>query len=83
MTFKKIVNEVYARKIKTGWILPILMGEVKKEGEIKFIFDLAQKVICTKTGKDIKIDDLCFEEEFPSVKDYLLKIVSSINQKKS
>ncbi|MEE9352580.1 MAG: hypothetical protein V3U78_09990 [Thiotrichaceae bacterium] len=83
MTFKKIVNEVYARKIKTGWILPILMGEIKKEEEIKFIFDLARKVICDKEGDDISLDEICFEEEFPKVKDYLLKVVSSINQKKS
>ena len=82
MTYKKIVNEIYARKLKTGWVLPILKGKVPPEDEVDFMIDLASKIICDKAGDDLDFDDVCFEDEFPKIKDYILSLLNKMNKKK-
>ena len=82
MTYKKIVNEIYARKLKTGWVLPILTGKVLPDDEVDFMINLASKVICDKQGDDLDFDDLCFEDEFPKVQDYILSLLKKMNKKK-
>ena len=82
MTYKKIINGIFAKKLKTGWVLPILRGRIEADEEIDFMIDLAEKVICDKDGNNLNWDDIDFEDEFPAIQEFILNRVKSMSNKK-
>jgi hypothetical protein len=82
MTYKKIVNNIFAKKLKTGWVLPILRGKIEADEEIDFMINLAEKVICNKNGESLDWDDVDFEDEFPEIQEFILNRIKSMSTKK-
>ena len=82
MTYKKIINGIFAKKLKTGWVLPILRGRIAEDEEIDFMIDLAEKVICDKNGDDLDWNDIDFEDEFPAIQEFILNRIKAMSNKK-
>jgi hypothetical protein len=82
MTYKKIHKDIHAKAIKTGWVLPLILGSVSEEDMTEFMIDLCEKIICNSKGDSLTWDDIPLED-FGKIQDYIMKEVKGSMSKKN
>lgn len=82
MTYKKIVNDIHAKAIKTGWVLPLILGKVSDEDMTEFMIDLCAKLLCDSKGESLTWDDVPLED-FAKIQAYIIKSVNASMSKKN
>lgn len=82
MTYKKIHKDIHAKAIKTGWVLPLILGTVSDEDMTGFMIELCSKLLCDSEGKALTWEDIDLDD-FGKIQAYIIKAVQASMSKKN